>query len=411
MRLLTTYLIVLVLALPIFAQQDLGRKLSGYVNPDELVTLSANISFEKAVEVLSTISEKLTGKRIVSTAGFNEPIGIEIDKMPYKKALIIIVQYNQLIYEEKPDVIIVKKITDATSTLTADIYAPVSEREVKITALFFEANVTEMRERGINWQWLLSQSGLSLGGEFVSFTPQQEETSEDGTTQKTPDFGMNSATEFTMGSFEGSATAAFRFFESENIGEIIARPSVTVRDKNKGRIQIGSDISIKERDFAGNIIDRFYATGTIIEVTPYIYSEEGVDYVLLKLTAERSSADPGTITTEIRKTQANTEVLMLNGEEKVISGLFVNEETNRRLGIPILRDLPWWFFGLRYIFGYDQKQITKKEIIIVVKAEIVPTLKERILEKEAQDLIRDKIDNDAQWLEKYKSTVKKPDED
>ena len=413
MRLLTTYLIALLIAVPLFGQAELQKKLSGYVNPDELVTLSATIPFEQAIEVLSSISEKMTGKRIVTTAGYNEPIGIEIDKMPYKKALIIIVQYNQLVYEEKAEVIIVKKITDATASLTADVYAPVSEREVKITALFFEANVTEMRERGLNWQWLLSQTGISIGGELISFIPQQTDEGGDteSTTQASPDFSLTSESQFTMGNFEGNATAMFRFFENENIGEIIARPSVTVRNKNKGRIQIGSDISIKERDFSGNIIDRFYSTGTIIEVTPYIYSEEGVDYVLLKLTAERSSAEPGTLTTEIRKTQANTEVLMLNGEEKAISGLFINEETNVRLGIPILKDLPWWFFGLRYIFGYESKQITKKEIIILVKAEIVPDLKSRTGIKSAQELLKEQFDDDAEFMEKYNSVIKKPEED
>ena len=408
MKQLTTYFIAFIIAFPIFAQVDLGKKLSGYVNPEELVTLSASIPFEQAIGVLGKISEKMTGKRIVSTAGFNEPIGIEIDKMPYKKALIVIVQYNALIYEEKAEVIIVKKPTDATSTLSADIYAPITEREVKISALFFEANVTEMRERGVNWSWLLSQSGLSIGSEFVTFTAGQDQTTTTttGTSEKPPDFTMNSESEFTMGNFTGNAAAAFRFFESENLGEIIARPTVTVRDKNKGRIQIGSDISIKERDFAGNIIDRFYSTGTIIEVTPYIYSEDGLDYVLLKLIAERSTANPGELTTEIAKTQANTEVLMLNGEEKVISGLFVNEEVNNRMGIPLLKDLPWWFFGLRYIFGYDYKQVTKKEIIIVVQAEIVPTLKERVLEKNTHELLRDKIKEDAEFLENYKSIVK-----
>ena len=60
-----------------------------------------------------------------------------------------------------------------------------------------------------------------------------------------------------MGDWDGTATALFKFFESEELGEIIASPSIKVRDKNKGRIQIGSDISIKQKDFAGNVNDVF----------------------------------------------------------------------------------------------------------------------------------------------------------
>lgn len=68
---------------------------------------------------------------------------------------------------------------------------------------------------------------------------------------------MNTAHEFTSGDWTGSVEGVLQFFESENLGEVIARPKVTVRDKMKGRIQIGSDISIKQRDFAGNVIDAF----------------------------------------------------------------------------------------------------------------------------------------------------------
>ena len=61
---------------------------------------------------------------------------------------------------------------------------------------------------------------------------------------------------------------------------------------HKGRIQVGSDISIKQRDFAGNVIENFFSTGTIIEVTPYIYNEDDVNYILLDVSVERSSYVP-----------------------------------------------------------------------------------------------------------------------
>jgi type II secretory pathway component GspD/PulD (secretin) len=36
-----------------------------------------------------------------------------------------------------------------------------------------------------------------------------------------------------------------------------------------------------------------------------------------------------------------------------------------------LRDLPWWFFGLRYIFGYEIHNVTEKELVIIIKAEVI----------------------------------------
>lgn len=170
----------------------------------------------------------------------------------------------------------------------------------------------------------------------------------------------------------------FRFFENEGLGEIIASPNITVRDKRQGRIQVGSDFSVRTRDFAGNTVEKFFPTGTIIEVTPHVYKEDGIDYILLNIQVERSSFQLNEQTTEIKKTNASTQVLMLNGEETILGGLFVNEETITRNGIPFLKDLPWWVFGIRYLTGSDQTVVRKKELVILLKTELLPTLKERL---------------------------------
>ena len=42
-------------------------------------------------------------------------------------------------------------------------------------------------------------------------------------------------------------------------------------------------------------------------------------------------------------------------------------------------------FGLRYLFGYDKEEVTKKELVILLKAELVPTLQERITQKDQDE--------------------------
>ncbi len=61
------------------------------------------------------------------------------------------------------------------------------------------------------------------------------------------------------------------------------------------------------------------------------------------------------------------------------SGMYSNAETIVRQGVPLLKDLPWWFFGLRYLFGYDSKNFVKRELIVVLKAEILPSLEDRAI--------------------------------
>lgn len=399
-------LLMLLIAVPLLGQRELEKRLSQFVNPNEIVSLAEHISFDKAIEVLSKVSKNNSGKKIILVPSYSEPIGIEITRMPYMRALNIIVNYHDMIYVEDADVIVVKHEAQLAKNLSEDVYASVDSREIKISALFFEANITDMKEQGIDWEFLIQKTGLSLGATLTSFTQgQEEDDGSSGQTDAAHEFILGNKTSFEMGDFTGDVVGAFKFFETNGLGELIARPNITVRDKSTGRIQIGSDISIKERDFSGNLIDRFYSTGTIVEVTPYHYNEDGVDYVLLQLQAERSSANPGEITTEIRKTVANTEVLMLNGESTIIGGLFTNEEVNTRSGIPFLKDLPWWVFGIRYLTGSDVTQIVKREIIILIEIEILPPLKERIARKK-EDLIKKALLENDQYMEDFKNQKK-----
>ena len=405
-----TYILTLVTILlfvsQVFSQQYLERRFKTYNNPDELVTLAQTLPFNSAIELLSKVSESTTGKRIVSTVDKNDPIGIEIENMPYDKALLIIVQYSGFIYEVKEDVIVVKRPgKDPTDDRTPDTYASVNSREVKISAVFFEMNVNESRQRGIDWKFLLSGKGFNIGSEIISETKQAQQDGGSGSGQQQqgipPSWRLGSSAEGQIGNFFGEATALFKFFEQENLGEILASPNIVVRDKNQGRIQIGSDFSVRTLDFAGNTIERFFPTGTIIEVTPHVYTEEGVDYCLLNVMVERSTFQTSELVTEIRKTTAKTQVLMFNGEETVLGGLFVNEEVIVRNGIPVLKDLPWWFFGLRYIFGSDQKTVNKKELVILLKAEIVPSLKERSQNPSAKNLIQEQLNDNKGQIKFY----------
>jgi type IV pilus assembly protein PilQ len=346
------------------------------------------------------VSEKFTGKNIVSTVSSDEPIGIEINNMPYDKALVVVVQYNGLIYEEKENVIVVKRKEDVEKKdRTPDNYAAVDAREVKISAVFFEMDVNKSRERGIDWKFLLSGDGLNLGTSLN--TGAAPVTSTTGTTTQEKNFNLTGNGSFELGNFFGEATAAFKFLENENLGEIISSPNVVVREGQLGRIQVGSDFSVKQRDFAGNVVEKFFPTGTIIEVTPYVYTEDGVDYTLLKLNVERSTFQANEITTEIRKTSASTQIVMLDGEETILGGLFTNEQTTTRTGIPFLKDLPWWVFGIRYLTGYDNVVNTKKELVILIKAELIPTLKERLAGPKPENPLKEDILKNRQRIKYY----------
>jgi type IV pilus assembly protein PilQ len=410
------FIVILSVALSsrIFSQEYLEKSLKTQ-NPDELVTLSASVSFNQAINLLSKVSEKSSGRKIISTVQIDSPIGVELKNMNYFKAMVVLTKMAGLIYDENPNVIVIKRQSSNDTLRTRDNYVSPDAREIKISAIFFEADVNKERQLGVNWQTVFSNGTSSSASALNGFSPSSATSTTVGTTtgttttsgssstttQITPDFNINGSTSFSAGGFSGQVSAVLKAFENDNVGDIISSPNVTVLDGADARLQDGQDISIKQKDFSGNVIDNFYSIGSIVLVTPHIITEDNMSYILLKVHVERSSFVPNSTTTIINKTSADTRVVMINGEETVIGGMYIDQVTNTRNGIPFLKDLPWWFFGLRYIFGYDDNLIVKKELVILIKASLVPTVKERLSGQQSATPLKDELRQQREKIKFY----------
>ena len=106
-NIITYFVLSLFIVLQVTAQEYWERRFKTYQNPDELVTMSETLPFDQAIELLSKVSESVSGRKIVSTVQNTDPIGIEILNMPYDKALLMIVNFAGMTYEMKEDVIII----------------------------------------------------------------------------------------------------------------------------------------------------------------------------------------------------------------------------------------------------------------------------------------------------------------
>ena len=184
-------------------------------------------------------------------------------------------------------------------------------------------------------------------------------------------FNVSANGSFTSGNTSVDIDALMKLIETNQKGSIIAKPNIMVSSGKKGYIQVGQDISIKMVDEAGNTTDNFFATGVIMDVTPTVLDVDGEEVVHLQLSIERSSGVPSAVSTIITKSTSNTEVILFNNEETVIAGLFDTDETLVRSGIPILKDLPWWVFGIRYLTGYNTIEKKDRELVISLQVEIV----------------------------------------
>jgi general secretion pathway protein D len=354
------------------------RLVRQYISPEELVSIAPSTPMDRALAAISEVSQKFIGKIIIDTDRRSLPINVDIQAMHWRDALDAICRKNNVWYTEYENYI---QITGTTGIETAvggqagqagtiqREFATLKSREIKISAVVFEVNLTKLEEVGVDWTFMKSTSNLNVDLALQGSSKQTNFIFQAGITPKLSFANIN---------------IIANLFSEYQLGEILSGPQVTVRSGEQGRIQVGQDFSIKERDFSGNLIDKFYSAGTIVVVTPQVVTEQGVNFIHLVAEVERSSVVPGTITTIINKTKANTNVLLLDSEETIIGGLYNSEVSTVRAGIPFLKDLPWYVLGLRYLFGYNRDEVVKKELVILLKAELVPTLQERITQKAAE---------------------------
>ncbi|GAB4336215.1 MAG: type II and III secretion system protein [Calditrichia bacterium] len=362
-----TLLILLLLVGLIFAQSRYSREFrKTYTAPEEIVSLAGSMTFDQAMLIFNDLSKKFKNKVIVDPERRNFPIGLEIDHQHWLDALEQILKHHGLWYEEYADYIRIISTAAEVEKQQGDSKAlrEFYTREVVFSAIFFETNHARLREAGMSWDFFRGKdvnlnSKMSAADNRTGLFEVQVE----------PDLDF------------GSLLAMFKALESDQIGEVIASPQITVKSGDEGRIQVGSDVAVTIRDFAGNSVTQFFSTGSIIKVKPLVIRKDSIDFINVDLEVERSKSTGGNTGLEIKKSAAKTSVLMLDGEETIIGGLYVTEETKTRDGIPFLKNLPWWVFGLRYIFGYESKQVTKNELLILLKADLLPTLQDRFEDK------------------------------
>lgn len=341
----------------------------------ELITISPDVPLPDALRMIETLSQRYEGRKVVNMSNYTGPIGMPITQIYWKNALSLIANYNGLVVEERPGSYVVKdfvaeeEVAEEKPSEEEEIVP--DTKQVRISSIFFTADRSIINSLGIDWSTIYNGNVVAS----LDFSGGSEVLDEI----------LSAAVTTTLETGEAliDINALFKTIEHYQKGTIIARPSVTVISGRQGYLQIGQDFSVRTTDFAGNIVDRFYSAGLILEVTPTIIQDSLKEAIHLVARVERSDVQPSEVQVIVNKNQATTEAILYDGEETVIAGLYDTEDVVVRRGIPVLKDLPWWFFGLRYIFGYEKHEQNEREIIIILKAEIIESIDARMEKKES----------------------------
>lgn len=342
---------------------------TGQPRQEELISIGRDISFPQAINMLEVLSHRFEGKRIINTSSYTGPVGMPLKQVYWRDALELMTKFNELELEERPSVFYIKDPEIAVEEPEEVLDITLDSKQIKISSIFFVADRSFLQSVGIDWSTLLHGEVVASVG-FAGGSRVADDL-----------FQASGSTRLESGDIRVDLNTLFRIVESHQLGTVIARPSVTVLSGKPGFVQVGSDFSTRMVDEAGNVVETFFTTGIIMNVTPTIIERDGIEAVHLVTSVEKSSAIPGEVSTVVNRSQSDTEVLLFDGEETVIGGIYDTDRTVVRTGIPILKDLPWWVFGIRYLTGFNREEVSNREMIVILKAEIIEPVSERLAKR------------------------------
>ena len=161
--------------------------------------------------------------------------------------------------------------------------------------------------------------------------------------------------------------ASLQALASENKAKIISNPRITTVDNREAKIVVGQKIPLIVQDVAGNPVSQLQTVGIQLRVTPHLTAEKKIIMDLhpeVSDLASGSTVQGGLI---INTSEADTRVMVEDGQTAVIGGLVRNNETEVTRGVPLLKDIP--LIGM--MFSSKTKTSASRELVIFVTPKIV----------------------------------------
>ncbi len=226
-------------------------------------------------------------------------------------------------------------------------------QQIKISAQLLEIYTDDWRELGIDW---------TVKGSYE--TESGRKYDQEGSV--TANDVSNAAGTYQIKALQRGydIEAMVQSIVSNGKGKILAHPEITTIDNHEAKIQMGAKVPIKQFDEAGNLVIKFEEVGTILTVVPHITAE---NQILMNLRPERSTYqfDPNGVI--INTSNAETHVIVKNGQTAVIGGLTTEDEEVTEHGVPILKDIPL----LGMLFKFERTSNKSRDLVIFVTPTIV----------------------------------------
>jgi type IV pilus assembly protein PilQ len=299
-----------------------------------LVTRVIDVSFAKAEELVKPLQKLLSRRGVMEVDDRTNSLVVADIQSKVDEVAKMVKQLDS----ETPQVEIVAKLVDVDARFTRDLGIQWTASDIKIPGV-------------------QGEHGLEINA------PITIESTEGSPTQQPNKLTIGSITG-PAGSFEATIQA----LERDNRANIISNPRITTMNNREAKLVVGKRIPLIVADEAGNPITQLTTVGVQMRVTPHVNSKTGEITMDLHpevsdLSAQATVQGGIIIVTE----EADTRVMVKNGETAVIGGLIRSNESYYKTGVPLLRDLP--LFGS--LFGSKSKANEQRELLIFVTPRII----------------------------------------
>jgi len=245
--------------------------------------------------------------------------------------------------------------------------------QVIIQARIVEATTSFSREIGTEWSAL---GGIQPGDAAVGVGPQRGYDVLGGThgwdaamnfpASITGNLGSTVGFNFTR--IAGSPlllNAKLRAMETQGQGEIVSAPKIVTLDNKTATIKQGLEYPYLELDKDGNATRKFKDIDLSLEVTPHVTPDDRIS-----MTLNITKNDVGAIINgeqSFTTKEAQTELLVNDGETIVIGGIIKTTKNRGESGLPGASKIP----VLGWLFKSESNSSQKEELLIFITPKIV----------------------------------------
>ncbi len=239
--------------------------------------------------------------------------------------------------------------------------------QVSIEGKIVEATESFTRNIGVNWA--ASGSPIKLG------------TSVRGPVNMTPSLSVNRAATsvgalnlgLTVGTLDvfGTLTAALSLNEQTDQVKVISAPRITTLSNEQAGITQTTEVPVKQTTQNGTatVVTYTFKPLTLkLDVTPQVTADGSV---IMKVIVNRQFAgadvsSDGSGQFSVNSREANTRVLVKNGQTAVIGGIYQSDATNSDAGVPWFKEVPL----VKYLFKANNSKKDKSELMIFLTPRI-----------------------------------------